>query len=501
MSGPGRPQVPGAEPPARGPRSGGPEEYEEHEPGAAPLKRERRGAEPGDDAHDRRPGPRGLDESREPDERSDRRDRRERHERYERDERYEQHDRREQYESHERYGQHEQDEYGRRRERRERNRRDEQNEQGRRYGNAPHDDRDDVSGHAMVNEAPEGPEGGLPDELALRRLLQGAVSGLEPAPGVLDHLRQAVPARRARKRQAVVGLAAAIVLVGTAVPALVHVASSGGVVSDQAVNAGHGEQAQGGTGSETGVEGGEQQPAGPGTGASASPGGGSEGSGETDTPDSGTAGGEDASATPSGAPAGVAGCQAAQLGVTSARTEAPDAAGKVYGSFRIANISGRECVVEGAGTVGFQARGAADQKKIAVVEHISGDAAAGLPDPSMESTKLLLPPDNAYEVRFAWVPSDACVPSGGGVPATPLPDPSSDGGEGTGGDAGGAGGTSGSAPADSGSAPQLGVADGASAEGSVAVSHTAEPGGPVAETTIPNACAGTIYRTGVLGAS
>ncbi|MEU3072978.1 hypothetical protein [Streptomyces laurentii] len=436
----------------------GPEEYEEHEHAAAPLKRARHGA---DDRHDEQ----------------DRRDQHHRQDQQDQQDQQEQQDQQDLW--------------------------DRQDQSNGHDPRGQHSDRDDVSGHGMVNEAPED---GLPDELALRRLLQGAVSGLEPAPGVLDHLRQAVPARRARKRQAIVGLAAAVVLVGTAVPALVHVASSGGLsASDQAVNAGHGEQAQGGTGSETGVEGGSKQPgAGPGAGASAPPDGGTKGGGEPDTPADGKTGGAGAAASPSPPPDGVAGCQAAQLGVTSARADAPDAAGKVYGSFRIANVSGRECVVEGAGTVDFQARGAADKKKIAVVEHISGDAAGGLPDPSTESPKLLLPPDNAYEVRFAWVPSDTCVPSpggAGGVPATPSPTPTTDSGASTGGDAGGATGTSGQVPSDGGSAPQLGTVDGAPADGSVAVSHTADPGGPVAETTIPNACAGTIYRTGVIGSS
>lgn len=43
--------------------------------------------------------------------------------------------------------------------------------------------------------------------------------------------------------------------------------------------------------------------------------------------------------------------------------------------------------------------------------------------------------------------------------------------------------------------------DGGTMDGSVAVSHTAEPGAPSGQTSIPNACAGTIYKTGVLNAS
>lgn len=47
--------------------------------------------------------------------------------------------------------------------------------------------------------------------------------------------------------------------------------------------------------------------------------------------------------------------------------------------------------------------------------------------------------------------------------------------------------------------PQLGSGDGTS-DGSVAVVHEAEPGVPAAQATIANACAGTIYRTGLLSA-
>lgn len=50
--------------------------------------------------------------------------------------------------------------------------------------------------------------------------------------------------------------------------------------------------------------------------------------------------------------------------------------------------------------------------------------------------------------------------------------------------------------------PQLGGADdGGTLDGSVAVTHTPEPGSQVAAATIPNACAGTIYRTGVIAPS
>ncbi|MCZ0980185.1 hypothetical protein O1L60_17650 [Streptomyces diastatochromogenes] len=67
------------------------------------------------------------------------------------------------------------------------------------------DERDEPTGQRMVKIEPGTGDGD--DELALRRLFQDAVSGLEPSHGSLEHLRRAVPARRARKRQALVGAA------------------------------------------------------------------------------------------------------------------------------------------------------------------------------------------------------------------------------------------------------------------------------------------------------
>lgn len=321
------------------------------------------------------------------------------------------------------------------------------------------------------------------------------MADLNPSEGALDHLRRAVPVRRTRKRQAIVGFAAAAVLIGTAVPAFVHVANSGGITADQAVNAGHGEQAQGGTGSETGVEGG-QQTAGTPTGAASPSQGAAEGAGKPEQSEAGKSGGTGTGSTApedsqpdSSSPV----CEAGQLGVSSAQAGGPDAEGKVYGTFRIANVSGKDCAVSGGGSVGFQALGAADGSKISVVAHTPGDAASGLPDPSQESPTLVLKPDNAYEVKFAWVPSETCPT------VNPSPDPSTTT-DGAGGTSAGATGSTGNGAETDGAATQLDT-EGTPADGSVEVSHTAEPGGPQAATTIPNACAGTIYRTGVLDAS
>ncbi|MCX4796548.1 hypothetical protein OG497_21245 [Streptomyces sp. NBC_01242] len=334
------------------------------------------------------------------------------------------------------------------------------------------------------------------DEVALRRMLHGAVEHIEPGDGTLDLLQRAVPARRARRRQAAVGMAAAALLIGTAVPAFVHVANSDGSNAANPAIAGHGEQAQGGNGTErdsgTGGKsdgGGSDGPADGGPNRPASTGSPSDGRGQ-DT-DGGLAGGV-ADPTASEA-ASQPDCDPGQLSVASAETGAASADGTVYGTFRIVNVSGTDCSVSSSGSVGFQAMGAADPAAITVVQHTAGDAASGLPDPSQEQGTVLLKPSMAYEVKFAWVPKDICPTAGG----SPSPTPTG-GADGTGGATAagpGTGGADGSADMN----PQSGSEDGDGAlDGSVAVTHTPEAGAPVAETKITNACAGTIYRTGVL---
>ncbi len=345
---------------------------------------------------------------------------------------------------------------------------------------------------AEGRRAPAADRPGELDEVALRRLLHGAVRDITPSDGTLDHLHRAVPARRARRRQAVVGAAAAALLIGTAVPAFVHVATSDGSSTANPAIAGHGEQAQGGNGEEPGPEepgrrseapaereseGGEGE-------ATPDP---SPSRGEGSDPDGAVAG--EKPDTPSVDYASLPVCDPGQLGVASASTDAPGADGTVYGSFRIANVSGTDCTVSSNGTVGFTALGAADSQKIVVVQHAAGDAAPGLPDPSQEPGTVLLKPAMAYEVRFAWVPTETCPTTG----PSPTPTPSADG---AGGPVGGG------SENQSGMDPQSLYEDGGTtAEGSVAVTHTPESGAPTAQTEIPNACSGTIYRTGVLATS
>ncbi|WP_262061253.1 hypothetical protein [Streptomyces sp. STR69] len=332
-------------------------------------------------------------------------------------------------------------------------------------------------------------EGFAPDELALRRLLQQAVQEVEPRDGTLEHLRKAVPARRARKRQAVVGMAAAALFFGTAIPALVHVSNSAGSGVDPSM-AGNSSQAQGGTSQGKNPDGGSSTSGGSSGQTSGQNPGGHKNEGGGKSPGAGTVSANPSASTGTAAPI----CGAAQLGSATSSVAAADSAGIVYGTFTVTNTSGTSCTVGGPGTVGFSPLGAADSTKIFMTRHAAGDAATGLPDPSTEPAELVLLPGSAYQVKFAWVPSETCPTSSGSTGgttggSTPSPSPSED-----------ASTSSGSTTGDTGTSTQLLPEDG-TLDGSVQVSHTAEAGSPTTSAVVPNACAGTIYRTGVLSAS
>ncbi|MFB7089742.1 hypothetical protein [Streptomyces sp. NPDC056296] len=354
----------------------------------------------------------------------------------------------------------------------------------------------DAQGPRAQGPRAQGPDGLDSDELALRRMLHHAVQDVEPSDGTLDHLRRAVPARRARKRQAAVGVAAAALFLGTAVPALVHVSGATGPGADPSV-AGHASQAQGGASQGKDPAGGQSGIAG-----SAGTDEGKDKADPKETPDkdeeSGAATGSDPGADPSASTAAdIPVCTAKQLGPAVASSAAPDSAGAVYGSFSVTNVSSDGCTVAGPGSVVTTPQGAADATKIGTARHAAGDAAAGLPDPSLETTSLTLAPSSAYEVQFAWVPSETCPTTGGttgggtGGPSpgpSPTEEPTGTGGTSTSGGGGDTG---------TGTTPQLVTEDGP-ADGSVSVTYTPEGGAGSATATVSNACAGTVYWTGVL---
>lgn len=341
-------------------------------------------------------------------------------------------------------------------------------------------------GTGGTGSGPEEPEGLGSDEQALRRLLHQAVDEIEPKDGTLEHLRRAVPARRARKRQALVGMAAAALFIGTAIPALVHVSNATGSNPDPSI-AGQASQAQGGTTQGKGPDGGSNGSAGS-SGTSKNTG--KDGQKGKEDKGKSTGGGATGEADPTASAQSAPACTAAQLGDATATAGAPDSAGTVYGTFRVSDTSTESCTVSDAGSVSTVAQGAADPTKITVVNHVMGDAATGLPDPGQEVTSVVLKPGTAYEVKFAWVPSETC-PTTGGSTGGPTPDPSpSDTTTVSGGTNTEGGGT----------APQLMTEDGV-ADGSVVVSNTPQTGTGTSTATVPNACAGTVYRTGILPAS
>ncbi|MEU4463543.1 hypothetical protein AB0G20_07500 [Streptomyces sp. NPDC024017] len=350
------------------------------------------------------------------------------------------------------------------------------------------------AGNGTVNHGPDdqSPDGLDSDELDLRRMLHQVVQEVEPRDGTLDYLRKAVPQRRTRKRQAVVGMAAAALFIGTAIPALVHVSNATGSDANPSV-AGHASETQGGASEGKGPDGGE------------STSGGS--SGKTEDKDKGdkketdkgkgsgastgaSQGADPASTTAAGIPA----CTPAQLGPAAGSSNAPDSTGAVSGSFRVTNVSGAACTVTGPGSVTALPQGAADISKVGSARHTAGDAAAGLlPDPSLEAAQLVLQPGIGYDVKFAWVPSETCPTPGGSVGGpdptpdpTPSEDPETTAGTSTGGD--------------TGAAPQLATEDG-TVDGSVAVTYTPATGSGASSVTVSNACAGTVYWTGVLAGS
>jgi hypothetical protein len=350
------------------------------------------------------------------------------------------------------------------------------------------------AGNSTVNHHldDQGLEGLDSDELALRRMLHDAVQEMEPRDGTLDHLRRAVPVRRARKRQAAVGMAAAALFLGTAVPAVLHVSNAGGSDANPSI-AGQASQAQGGVDQGKNPDGGSSGKVGDLSGAigeqdkggATDPGQGKESAGGTAS--SGT--GPTAGAQPS-----VAVCEPSQLAAGAPVVNVPDSGSIVYGAFRVTNSSAAACTVGGKVSMTFAAQGAADATKITVVEHTSGDAAAGLPDPSLYVTEHVLAPGSAYEVKFAWVPAATCPTTGGngggdsgGGTASPSPTPSEPAG------------TTGDTT--SGTSAQMVPEDGTTADGGVIVQYTAEGGSPTAKATVTNACTGTIYRTGVLVSS
>lgn len=329
-----------------------------------------------------------------------------------------------------------------------------------------------------------GDDEGREDELRL--LLHSAVDGLEPAPGTLQYLQRAVPARRTRRRQLVAVAAVAVVALAVSVPALMNVAGSTSeknprqdIANSQLPGAGQ----QGGGGA---VEGNDSDA----TAGTKEP---SDKEEKTEPP-----GEDENTAAPTGGSEGTAAtepCAPAQVSEPVAASGMPDEAGRVTGSFTVTNVSASACVVESSDGVRVGGTfGAASASAVDTRTHTVGDAATDLlPAPETTGT-LVLAAGESYVVEFAWVPEPS---SDGGcttTATTPAPDPSddtqsspdetqseTDQGTETGGDTGGTG--------------EPGEGDGTT-DGSVTLTHSPEAdSSAVASVTVENACAGTVYYT------
>lgn len=331
------------------------------------------------------------------------------------------------------------------------------------------------------------------DEVALRRMLHGAVRELAPSEGTLDHLHRAVPARRARRRQAVVGAAAAALLIGTAVPAFVHVATSDGPSAARPAIAGHGEQAQGGNGDESGPE----APGRMDRGAHRAGERGQRGRGRPG-PQPHQGRGQRPRRRGDGR-----GDRLPGRGFRLPAGLRPEPARRRVRGYRrtgsrrhgLRQLQDRQRVRRGLHGQQQRHGGLHRHRRGRPAEDRRGPARRGRRGP--RSARPLAgaghgAAEAGHGVRGAVrLGADRHLSDRG-----PLTEPDTVGGRG--GRIGRRGGTDQTSGVDTQSLYEDG---GATAEGSVAVTHTPETGAPTAETKIPNACSGTIYRTGVLATS
>jgi hypothetical protein len=321
------------------------------------------------------------------------------------------------------------------------------------------------------------------DEAALRSLMHQAVEGLSASPDALDHLRRAVPLRRQRRRQAAVGAVAAVLLAGLAVPAVIRAADT----SDRTNAAPAGLSSSAGAASPSGDRARTSGAEPPRTAATSG--------GATSKPVAGA--GPTGGPTPSGTGQAVPDCASTQLGDGTSSAGSPDADGRVYGWFRVANVSTSPCAVPGPGLVTAVPQGTGTPGSIQVVAHTAGDAATGLPVPD-STGPVVLSPGQDYEVAFAWVPTaGGCTD---GDPTTPPASPTATPTEtATGGTDAGTG--TDSNPGSTGLAPTHDTPTTAAPPSAIELDHTPAAGAPVVPgPVIPNACSGTVYTTAAIPA-
>ncbi|MHA6762035.1 DUF4232 domain-containing protein [Streptacidiphilus sp. PAMC 29251] len=373
-------------------------------------------------------------------------------------------------------------------------------------GHSGHD-----SGHG--NEPEVGPGADLtPEQREVRDLLHRAVGELAPMPGALEQIRRAVPRRRQRRRRVLGSVVATVFLCSLGTIALhsagMSINSADGPQSSQQ----YGDAASNGPSHGAHVSAGASlAPAGPGRvlpGVGSSFAGGDSTNGHNSAtvlpgasgvlqPNpslSRPAAGSSVSAGASGGSAHgstgpVAECVRGQLGNGADTVGSPDAAGVVYGTFQVSNVSGSTCRVSTPGAVAVLAVSGTDKSWISVAQHTAGDPAGGLPAPAAKPAPVVLAPGDSYLVEFAWVPASgtgtpsctASSASGSSASAAPGSDDTTQGSVSAGADTG--------APSGAGSTP------------TVTLGHTPGAGGTAAASAvIGNACAGTVYRTSPLPA-
>ena len=312
-------------------------------------------------------------------------------------------------------------------------------------------------------------------EYELRARFHQAVGAVEPDPAALGRIRAAVPRRRARHRNAWTGAAAVTLLAVATVPAL-HAARPldlpGGPAAESAEAVGPPARSVSGGG----------LPGGPYTvPVPAVPGG-----GKVTASAGGSAPPSPAASVPGG-PAPVETvpvCARADLGRGTAHLDDADGAGNVYGSFTVRNTSARSCVLAGPGLITAIAGGSADQTRIKVADHVTGDAAAALPPAPAAPAVLVLVPGAGYRVRFGWVPDGlGCTVPADGARAVVAEASSDDGAP-----------VVQSGPVASGEDPSP-TGTPATPGPSVTVAHIPEGGTPeAAGTVITGGCGGTVYR-------
>lgn len=339
---------------------------------------------------------------------------------------------------------------------------------------------DEPTSPPPVTDGPSHDPSGV-DEQELRRLLRQAVDDLEPSPHALERLQHAVPARRRRKRM-VAGAVAVAAVLGVSLPVVLHSGVVAGLSGDDPATTAQG-------GDTVSPPGGEHPTGGHQSSGEPSPRGEHGSGGAGDEPSAGTTPSPDSSEAPdhdqtfdTSSPS----CSRDQLADGGSRSDPADPSGRISGLFVVVNTSAEPCTISDPGMVAASVQGAKDRASVQVLDNTGGLRVDGLPAPEEERDELVLRPQESYVIRFVWLPREGGGPTGCDDSATTS------------------GGDSSSGVAGQGEAPPATEAPGGDGNGNAAVTsvllgYTPGAGEPRLSTlTLPGACAGTVYRSGLL---